>query len=112
VLHHPTEHLIIFIIDTVAPLNFIAKAGDLNTLPLLLGAHPLDFIVNPCPLLIFMKLTGFMAMVPLFMVQVSTFSFIMVQVSTFSLIITKNLHIINIQPIFFHLGGSPRWVRQ
>jgi hypothetical protein len=53
VLHHPSEHFIVFFIDAVAPLDFIPKPRDFNTLPLLLGAHPLNLIVYPCPSLIF-----------------------------------------------------------
>ena len=75
--------------------------------------HSPQQLINPHHSYLYPTLYG--VMVLFLLVQVRTFSYIMVQVSIVSLIIillTKNLHIINIQQICFHLGASPRWVRK
>ena len=90
-MYHVVEHLIVFFIYSIAPLDIV----PFNTLSLLLGAYSLNFGLHPCPPFIIIASTGF-----LFMVQVCTYLLFITIIITIIMYLWVST---NIKQIFHHL---------
>jgi len=95
VLHHVPEHLVVFFVYAIAPLDIIPQPDHFNTLSLLLSAYSLNFGFHPCPPFIIKVPTNF-----LFMVQVCTYLLIITTIIMYLWVST------NIKKIFHHLQIS------